>query len=241
MKKNELIGKVEELLKREKAKGKLLDVGAGDGDLAFCAKQAGFDVTAIDLDKERFKHHSGIEFKSVDLNSLPFPFEENSFDFVVCLEVLEHLENPQEILREFRRILKKQGTLIASTPNILSLKSRLRFLFEGSYEYFREPSLEQLKDPKSSNLNIHITPLRVHELEYMLHKNGFEMKKACTSAFYSGLRFLFLFRWICKLQMFLKCRRAKKKGNIDYSRISKIILSPEIFYGKHLIVEAKKS
>lgn len=46
-----------------------------------------------------------------------FPFSKAQFDYVFCLEVIEHVENPTLLLREIRRILKDEGTLILSVPN----------------------------------------------------------------------------------------------------------------------------
>ena len=68
-----------------------------------------------------------------------------------------------------------------STPNILNLKSRLRFLFEGAYEYFREPPLDQVKNPREVIFNLHLVPYRYHELEYLLSATGFKVEKILTS------------------------------------------------------------
>ena len=174
MKRNYLLEKITGLLKEERP-GKILDVGCGDGDFSKAAKDLGFNVIAADLDDGRFKFNGHIEFRKLNLNEA-LPFANNYFDYVVAMEIIEHLDNLTFFVEELSRIMMHSGTLILSTPNILNLKSRMRFLFEGTFDFFREPPLEQYKDPKSSNLNIHINICRLQELEYVLFKNKFSAK-----------------------------------------------------------------
>jgi len=119
-----------ELLKAEKP-GKILDVGAGEGALTKSLMQRGFDVEPCDLNPEQFKIATK-KCRKVDLNQ-PLPYSNESFDFVVCVEVIEHLYNPWFVISELRRVLKENGKLIISTPNILSIKSRMRFFVYGEH------------------------------------------------------------------------------------------------------------
>jgi SAM-dependent methyltransferase len=58
------------------------------------------------------------------------PFEEGTFDYVLCTEVLEHLlYSPSKLLYNIHRVLRTEGELVLSTPNILSFATRLRFIF----------------------------------------------------------------------------------------------------------------
>src|SRR6266568_4768533 len=52
-----------------------------------------------------------------NLNALPYPFKENSFELIEAFHVLEHLDKPFDIMREFHRILKPGGRLIIKTPH----------------------------------------------------------------------------------------------------------------------------
>jgi len=166
------------------------------------------------------------------------PFPGGYFDYVLLMEVVEHLRNPYIVVPEINRIIENNGSLIMSTPNILSLKSRLRFLFEGAYEYFREPPLDQIKNPKEVIFNLHLVPYRYHELEYLLSATGFKVENILTSI-YEGYGAWFLLP-IIKFQSWQKERRSLKKGSIDYRRINKILLSKELLFGRHLIIHAKK-
>lgn len=141
-------------------------------------------------------------------------------------------------MKEINRILKLNGSLIISTPNILNLRSRLRFLFEGAFDYFREPPLDQIYNPKEKKFNLHIFAYRFQEIEYLLWANGFKIDQIFTSVYENlGLSF---FLPLIRLQLFLKEMRAKKRGNISYSRINKILLSKESLYGRHLIIKGIK-
>jgi len=219
-------------------KGKVLDLGCGDGDYAKRLKGLGFDVIAGDIDIDRFRYKNEIEFKHCDI-AKEMPFLDQYFDYVLLMEVVEHLRNPYVVISEINRIIKVDGSLIISTPNILSLKSRLRFLVEGAYEYFRETPLDQTKNPKEVIFNLHIAPYRYQELEYLLSAVGFKIKRIFTSIC-EGYGAWFLLP-VIKFQSWQKERRAKAKGgNIDYCRINKILLSKELLFGRHLIIQAKK-
>ncbi len=218
-------------------KGLVLDLGCGDGDYSVRLKELGFNVTAADLDESRFRHKDKINFQKCDITQ-KLPFCDNYFDFVLLMEVIEHLRNPYAVFPEINRIIKPNGYCILSTPNILNLKSRFRFLFEGNYAYFREPPLDQASNPKEAIFNLHIVPYRYHELEYLLSTNNFEITNVFTSR-YEGFGLFFLMP-IIKFQAWQKQRHSLKKGGVDYRRINKILLSKELLFGRHLIIKAQK-
>lgn len=235
---NYLHKKVIENLETEK-KGKLLDLGSGSGNLAKQAKDKGFEVVAFDFNVECFCFKQQIKLCRGNLNQ-GLPFRDKSFNYVIMLEVIEHLENSFFILKEINRILKPDGILILSTPNILNLKSRFRFLFEGTHDYFREPPLESSSFPKYKHFDIHLFAYKYPELEYILFNTKFKIENVSASKFETQAIVLsFIFLPIIKLQAYLKCHRSKKK-DIDYTRIFKILLSPVLLYSRHLIVKARK-
>ncbi len=219
-------------------KGKVLDLGCGDGDYAKRLKDLGFDVIAGDIDLARFRYKNEIEFKHCDITK-EMPFSANHFDYVLLMEVVEHLRNPYVVMPEINRIIKTNGSLVISTPNVLNFKSRFRFLVEGAYEYFREPPLDQVKNPKEVIFNLHLVSYRYHELEYLLSATGFKVDRIFTSL-YEGYGYGFLLP-IIKFQFWqIEKRVAKKGGSIDYKRIHKILLSKELLFGRHLIIKANK-
>ena len=115
----------------------------------------------------------------------------------------------------------------------------MRFLAEGSFEFFREPPLEQANNPKESIYNLHLCAYRYQELEYLLSSNGFNIQEISTSVYENwALHFLVP---LVKLQLFLKQRRSLRKNGLDFSRINKIMLSKEILFGRHVIIKANKN
>lgn len=238
-KKNYLLEKIIDIFKNEQI-GKILDLGCGDGNYSIRLQELGFEVIASDMDLERFKYRNLIKFEVCNLEkSLPFP--ESSFDYILFLEVIEHLYNPDFVIEQIKRVLKPSGVLIISTPNILNLGSRLRFLFEGSFDFFREPILDYYKVFPAKIQNMHIVVWRYQELEYLLFRNGLYVETIYTDSIKSSLKFLWLIlspliKWQCRQ----KARRSLKKSGLDYSRINKIMLSREILFGRHLILRTKK-
>lgn len=234
------ISKALQLLQRQPP-GTLLDVGAGSGELAHTVAQRGFTPTACDIYGGDFRYHGTIPFVQANFDER-WPFTSPQFDYVVCLEVVEHMANPSQLIRNLSCALVPGGLLILSTPNILSIKSRLRFLTEGAWEYFREPLLERARvDYANPHEHFHIAPLRVHELEYFMHLAGVDVETFETTKRYTGLRAVcYPLELVMRLQLWSKCRRAKRKGDISYERIARVLLSEPILYGQHLLVLARK-
>lgn len=236
-KKNYLLESFLAIFDKEK-RGKVLDIGCGNGDYAFNLHKMGFDVLAGDMDVNRFQYKDQIKFQKCNVTET-LPFDNNSFDFIVLAEVVEHFKNPYDVIQELHRILKPGGTLVLSTPNILNLKSRVRFLTEGCWEYFREIPLEHSQNPKEVIWNLHLIPWRYHDLEYLLHYNHLTISSIHTSK-YEGLGLAFLIPLI-KFQLWSKERRTKKRGGIDFERINRILLSKDMLFGEHLIIKAVKN
>ena len=236
MKKDYLFRKVMEIFSRFQ-RGKVLDLGCGEGRYAEGLQKMCFEVTASDADRKRFQFHGSVAFEACDL-SRALPFEPGAFDYVLFLEVIEHLYNPAHVISEVNRVLKRGGKLILSTPNILNIGSRFRFLFQGSFDFFREPTLDYAKCFPAAAENMHVVPWRYQDLEYLLAKNGFKVDLFSTdkekSNFY--LPYLLLMP-VLFLQSKVEERRSKTRGSVDFTRINRILLSKAILLGRHLILE----
>jgi len=117
------------------ADGKIiLDIGAGKGGLSAKLKAAGFEVSACDLFPDNFRV-PGITCLKVDASGR-LPYDDNSIDVALAIELIEHIDNHQGFFSEVCRVLKPGGKFLFSTPNILSLKSRVSFLFTGYFYSF---------------------------------------------------------------------------------------------------------
>src|SRR5438477_5505870 len=67
----------------------------------------------------------------VDLNADKLPYLDGRFSLVTCIETIARVEQIRPILREIFRVLEPGGLTVISTPNILNLPSRLRYLMTG--------------------------------------------------------------------------------------------------------------
>ncbi|MBP7216186.1 MAG: class I SAM-dependent methyltransferase [Candidatus Omnitrophica bacterium] len=148
--------------------GAVLDVGSGQGRLLnWLRKQGHTQLRSCDKHPEYLKVE-GLCADYCDLDKEPLPYPDHSFDTVFCVEVVEHLENPRHCCREISRVLKDAGTVFLTTPNILSLRSRLSFLLRGYSSYF-------MKYPNGKD-SPHITMLTRFDLERIFKETGFSIQ-----------------------------------------------------------------
>jgi 2-polyprenyl-3-methyl-5-hydroxy-6-metoxy-1,4-benzoquinol methylase len=112
---------------RFKAKGRLLDVGAGVGMLLSVAARRGFVAQGVEV--SRWASAFAREEKGLDVQTGTLEdagLETGAFDIVVINHVLEHVVNPRVLLAEVHRILKYDGLLVIGVPNIGSIMACLR-------------------------------------------------------------------------------------------------------------------
>jgi 2-polyprenyl-3-methyl-5-hydroxy-6-metoxy-1,4-benzoquinol methylase len=167
----------------DEPRGKVLDVGAGEGALTSRIKRMGFDVEACDFSKEYFKVDS-IVCKTADLNSA-LPYRNDFFDYCLCVEVIEHLHDPWHLISEINRIMKRDGKLVITTPNIHSIVSRLRFLLYGEHSFFLYNELKSKSTSVPERLLKHINPVSFPELEHILLENRMEIDQIATNKYYN--------------------------------------------------------
>jgi SAM-dependent methyltransferase len=99
--------------------GRVLNAGAGAGSLTVSLIERGYHVTSVDMSEpflERLRELSGGrgEVRYADLTQLPF--EDGSFDGIVCGEVLEHIPDDVAALAELQRVLRPGGVFVATVP-----------------------------------------------------------------------------------------------------------------------------
>jgi SAM-dependent methyltransferase len=164
----------------------VLDTPAGVGKLSGIIHKQGAYIVGVDVRRD-FETQG--HWVCADLNK-PLPFSDNSFDRVVSVEGIEHLENPFFLMREFARVIKKDGFVIVSTPNTINLRSRLKFLLTGNMFWFGESAIGSFG---------HIMPISPPILRYACRKAGFsrvEIHASRCSPILSVLAMVFqLFSW----------------------------------------------
>ncbi len=178
------------------AAGTVLDIGAGEGYLArrvHAAIRAGGHAArleACDLFPDNFKVPE-VPCRAIDLDGgLPLP--DGSVDLAYSVEVLEHLEDQFAYLREVHRVLRPGGRFVVTTPNVLSLTSRVRTLLTGFPELYGPLPL-RFDDPQ--HLGGHIHPVSYPFLAYMAEKAGFEVAGLATDRLKSGSLVALAFLW----------------------------------------------
>lgn len=120
----------------ELCKGKkVLDIGGGTGRTAFALQKRGYDVTVLDMDPDLVeygkKHHKGVKFVYGDARNIPL---KEKFDEVILEHIIEHIKDQEKVISEVRKVLKKGGRLIISTPNKWMYRA---FLFFGRIAVFK--------------------------------------------------------------------------------------------------------
>lgn len=127
-----------EISRRERKK--ILDIGCGDGSFIIRFKKD-CEVFGVDISRRAIKiaKGAGIDAYTVDVSYEKLPFEDEYFDIVYMGDVIEHLVNPDFAINEAARVIKSNGFLVLSTPNLASWLNRLLLLL-GMQPLFSEVS-----------------------------------------------------------------------------------------------------
>ena len=107
---------------------RVLDLGCRSGALTRHFLE-GNSVVGLDVDANALEKAAVLGIEPVQANvEEPLPFDDGSFDAVVAGELLEHLQFPDALVAEIRRVLRPGGVFAGSVPNAFRVQSRLRFL-----------------------------------------------------------------------------------------------------------------
>lgn len=111
----------------------ILDVGAGGGGIGRTISSLNpKQMTAVEIDtRSHTSLHEIYNEVVADLDSL----QGQDFDWIVALDILEHLPNPEEYLKNLRRLLAPGGKILLSVPNVAHWSVRFPLFFFGSFEY----------------------------------------------------------------------------------------------------------
>jgi SAM-dependent methyltransferase len=210
-------------------RGLVLDAPSGMGALSKDLEKLGFKVVLGDIERKNIFYQNG-RCIQLDLN-VSFPFKDDIFDYVFCVEGIEHIENPHLLIREFARVVKRGGSLIVSTPNVMTIKSRLRFLFYSYLDFFRYfgPLPLEEKHKIDEYEHQHLNPVSYSEMKFILERYGFKIEKVETNRKVRKWNIIFpLIKWFVKY-------KTRKKFPRDPLFVSDVILEGEdlIFIAKY--------
>lgn len=151
--------------------GHILDLGCGDGVTAGAwiaangYQHLGVDISRAALDRSHRRGLRVIQIGSADA----LPFDDSTFEAVVCIDVLEHLFEPHHAVAEAYRVLRPGGLMVATTPNIAYWRSRVK-LGLGLFDPLGDPLTSKAapwRDP-------HIRFFTARSLQAMFLSTGFD-------------------------------------------------------------------
>lgn len=224
---------VYELLAEEAGCRKVLDVPCGAG--AFTKRLLDRGVRVVAADCQNILQTGGADFARVDMNER-LPFAEDEFDAVVCIDGIEHINRPFDFIDECRRITRRGGVLIISTPNLMALRSRWRWLLTGFHQGEKIPLNESRPTPLH-----HVSLVSFTDLRYRLHTRGFRI----TGVRANRYRLIGAIYGVLAPPAYLMTRRVfRKEGRRSTAapgqnrEIINQIFSAPVLFGETLIVKA---
>ena len=211
----------------------VLDLPSGTGALTQLLVDRGIEVVSADLCTEYFvvPNRNCIH---ADLNAR-LPFEDAQFDACVCIEGIEHIESPHHFAREANRVLRMGGKVYISTPNVLSIRSRMSYLLRGypnQFHYMVEV------DPRTGSEQpiAHINPVGFLELRYVLSRWGFRVDAPHTNCLVKKHSLLYQL-----IRVFLLTKGTKAaRSHPLVAQVRQMLLSDTMLFGETLIVGATK-
>lgn len=126
---------------------RILEIGCGSGATLKVLKETGKakEICGIEINKNLSKQLSQDLDRYVigDVESIDIPFEENYFDYILYGDVLEHLISPEKVLNKYKKVLKDDGIVIASIPNIKYFSILLNLILFDKFEYANSGILDK--------------------------------------------------------------------------------------------------
>lgn len=228
---------------------KILDVGAGEGYFTsllgeYLKEKYSISpsqiIRACDLYPENFKYREVICDK-IDVNR-NFPYEDNLFDIVCCIEVIEHIEDQFHLIRELYRITKPDGKVIVTTPNVLNINSRIRSFYSG-FGLLYNPLPLSFENPVHQEAG-HIHPIAFYYLGWIFYHSGFKKinlhfdRKKKSAIIWTALLYLIILLgdFIFKLNLKKKNKNIYRENKGLLDRINRL----DMLISRTIIIEGIK-
>lgn len=137
----------------------ILDIGCATGEYCQKLSELDFKCVGVDINENYVKkaNENGVEAHLMEGNNLSFP--DRSFDTVLLFEVLEHIQEPEIVLKEAKRVAKKN--ILITVPNCTDFSKLTRYsltydymLEEDHVNFFTKTDLETLLGSISNNLEV---------------------------------------------------------------------------------------
>ncbi|MGB0579782.1 MAG: class I SAM-dependent methyltransferase [Limisphaerales bacterium] len=218
-----------------------LDIGSGRGELiGILQDKFGFESKAVDYTDEMMQRE-GQTVDIVDLNESGLPYDDATFDVVTATEVIEHLEHGRKLLREISRVTKPGGLVVITTPNILNLNSRLRFLWFGFWNLFGPLPV---KHSALYSTGGHINPISVFYISHGLMDANFEGIESTVDKYQRSAipKLILLWPLIKLFSLRIWSREVKRFKTIDEDNapLVRVMNTVPLLLGRTVIVSARK-
>ena len=213
----------------------VLDLPCGEGHLAEALAGAGYATVGADIVPPSRGQFPAGEFRLLEPTG-PLPWPDARFQLVTCVEGIEHLENRFAFLREAHRILEPAGLLIITTPNIVSVRSRVRFCGSGFFHQDPRPLNESMRHPLH-----HIGLCTISDLRYALHTTGFDVQHVAHTHV-RAVSYLYSV-WIPWMWAYTRIAFRKEKDPVQRRRnedIRRALFSPSGLFGENILVIARR-
>jgi len=233
---------------------KVIDFPAGNGVSSALLRDIGALPVPMDLFPEYFEI-PGLSCIRANIRK-GLPVENASADVLICQEGIEHFSDQYQALTEFSRVLKKNGTLLITTPNYSNLRARLSYLLSESERFNSIMPPNELDSIWMSEQNIteemyfgHIFLIGVQKLRVLAKLSGFKIKKYhFTKAKSTSIVLLPLFYPFIVVSNYLTYKKNMKRNkDFDqktkrevYGEVFRLSINPKILVGANLMIEFVK-
>lgn len=232
----------------------VLDFPAGNGITSRILQEVGAKPLPMDLFPEYFEIPN-LECVRANIRE-GLPLEKNTADSLICQEGIEHFSDQFSALKEFNRVLKKNGTLLITTPNYSNLRAKLSYLLSESERFNSIMPPNEMDSIWMTDKNItdeiyfgHIFLIGIQKLRVLAALTGFEIKKIHFTRVKTTSLFLlpFFYPFIVASNWINYRKNMRKNKDFDaetkkkiYGEIFDLSINPKILIDGHLMVEFVK-
>jgi 2-polyprenyl-3-methyl-5-hydroxy-6-metoxy-1,4-benzoquinol methylase len=165
----ELVRRIKNEFPYSNDKINVLEIAGATGTTAMKIKEQGYNVCVSDNHEVPLKiaEERGLTCVQFDAEG-SFPFQNDSFHALFAGEIIEHIFDIEGFMSECNRVLKKNGIIVITTPNLAAFQDRILFLFGKSPRHI---------DPLHQYRKLHIRPFTKSNIFHVFNKSGFKKCK----------------------------------------------------------------
>lgn len=239
----------------DRIKGRtVVDIPAGNGITSKIIKDIDGIPLAFDLFPEYFNAEGIVCQRANVLDKIPL--SNHTADFVICQEGIEHFTDQFKAFKEFNRILKKNGSLIITTPNYSNLRARLSYFLSESERFNSIMPPNEIDSIWMSDQHIaneiyfgHVFLIGIQKLRVLAKLSGFKIRHIQFTRLKTTSLFILLFaypfillsNWVTYLKNVRKNKGYDKAYQKEvYKEIFMLSINPKVLVDGHLFVEFSK-